>query len=218
MSAPCTLLPQSPHRVDRSLFDLLHPQGRQLIRAWAARGQNVSEDADASAYFEGFIYLWFGLNAWGSCVTGTDTDRDWINAVSSDEQLAQLFGRSIRDNDHCAAEVTRFADLWPIFKSSEIRRQGIWVPTGATRQQRVRQYLDSNIPFEPSCWHDHRGQRPPADWQHCLKTLYRVRCNLFHGEKSLNSENDRLIVSAAYRVLRQVLRVVELIDDGRNAV
>ena len=41
----------------------------------------------------------------------------------------------------------------------------------------------------------------PLDWPHTLEALYRVRCNLFHGEKGLDSEMDALIVSSAFRVL-----------------
>ena len=211
MTQPCSLVPRKSRLIDRSPFDLLHPQGRRLISSWAARGGDVAHEADASAYFEGFIYLWFALNAWGSCVTGTDTDRDWLDAVASDLELARMFDSSIGQHAELSAQLIAFADLWPIFKSSQIRRRGIFISDGATRQERVRLYLEKRIAFEPSCWYDHTGTRPPADWMHTLKTLYRVRCNLFHGEKSLNSENDRLIVSTAYPVLRHILVVLCLI-------
>ncbi|MDO8691418.1 MAG: hypothetical protein Q7R39_15655, partial [Dehalococcoidia bacterium] len=41
----------------------------------------------------------------------------------------------------------------------------------------------------------------PLDWPHTLAALYRVRCNLFHGEKALDSENDGQVVAAALRAL-----------------
>jgi len=34
-----------------------------------------------------------------------------------------------------------------------------------------------------------------------VDAIYRVRCNLFHGEKALHCENDLAIVSAAANVL-----------------
>lgn len=44
------------------------------------------------------------------------------------------------------------------------------------------------------------------DWPHTLAAIYQVRCNLFHGEKSRNSDNDQAIVFAAYRVLVGFMR------------
>jgi hypothetical protein len=59
------------------------------------------------------------------------------------------------------------------------------------------------IKFEPACWKRHmdEGGSIPMDWPHTLAALYRVRCNLFHGEKAPYSEIDRTIVRAALRVL-----------------
>lgn len=34
-----------------------------------------------------------------------------------------------------------------------------------------------------------------------LPALYRVRCNLFHGEKARSSESDQTVVGAAYATL-----------------
>lgn len=209
MTIACTLVPQNARPLDRSLFHRLHPQGRELITGWADRGARVPHHADASAYFEGFIYLWFALNGWGACVTGTDVDRDWVDAVAADPEFARLFGDSLQADTGVLAPVQRFAELWPIFRSSEIRRRGIWVPHDYTREQRVQTYLKNGISFEPSCWEDHPG-RAPTDSKHILKTLYRVRCNLFHGEKTLDSENDRQIVGAAHPVLAHILHLLEL--------
>jgi hypothetical protein len=41
----------------------------------------------------------------------------------------------------------------------------------------------------------------PLDWAHTVKAIYRVRCNLFHGEKARTSEDDERIVLAARDVL-----------------
>lgn len=211
MATACVLVPQNARPVNRSLFHMLHPQGRQLITGWARRGAGVPHHADASAYFEGFIYVWFALNGWGSCVTGTDLDRDWVDAVAADPELARTFLDSLRDDASSADFLSRFADLWPIFKSSEIRRRGIRVPANCARHQRIDTYLQHEISFEPSCWRQHRDQQVPRDWFHTFKVLYRVRCNLFHGEKTLDSENDRQIVSSAYPVLLHIARVLELL-------
>ncbi len=211
MTPPCALQQRNAGPVDRSLFHMLHPEGRRLITRWAERGSGVPDSADASDYFEGFIYLWFAVNGWGACVTGTDRDREWVDAVAGDEEIARPFADLLHADDRFDAIARRFADLWPIFKSSEIRRRAIRVPESYTRPHRVQVYLEHGIPFEPSCWRDHRGDDPPLDWTHTFQALYRVRCNLFHGEKTLDSENDRQIVAAAYPVLMQIVQLLELV-------
>lgn len=44
-----------------------------------------------------------------------------------------------------------------------------------------------------------------------LLTVYQVRCNLFHGSKSLRAERDMLLVDSAAEIMGQYLKV--LIDD-----
>jgi hypothetical protein len=65
--------------------------------------------------------------------------------------------------------------------------------------------------FEPRCYFDH-GAEPPLDWLHTLPVLYRVRCNLFHGEKSRSSENDLVVVGAAHQVLLGFVTEARLLD------
>ena len=68
----------------------------------------------------------------------------------------------------------------------------------------TRAYVDAGArEFAPSCYVEH--EQVPLDWGHTLAALYRVRCNLFHGEKARSSENDQLVVSAAYETLRAFL-------------
>lgn len=52
----------------------------------------------------------------------------------------------------------------------------------------------------PDCHMTHTGEIEP-DWAHTLEALYRVRCNLFHGQKSGGGNEDRMILQAAVRVL-----------------
>ena len=199
-------------RLDPSAFEMLHPQGRDLIKGWAALGAQRLGDMDPSACFEGFIYVWFAVNGWGSCVSGSDHDRGWVNAVAADGGISHEFMRMRNTDEQFAAVTQDFAELWPVFKSSEIRRRRIAVVPGVSRADRIRTYLDSNVPFEPSCWLSHNQRERPMDWMHTFKTLYRVRCNLFHGEKTLDSENDRNIVQRAHAVLVRVAQLLELVD------
>jgi hypothetical protein len=41
----------------------------------------------------------------------------------------------------------------------------------------------------------------PADWSHLLQAMYQVRCNLFHGEKSVVSDIDHQVVRWSVGIL-----------------
>lgn len=97
-----------------------------------------------------------------------------------------------------------FSKMWPIFKSQEIRKDGVNYSGPPDRERIIEHYLNAGIKhYEPQCWvrHSDAGENIPLDWPHTLAALYRVRCNLFHGEKAMHSDNDRIIVASAFRVL-----------------
>lgn len=52
--------------------------------------------------------------------------------------------------------------------------------------------------FEKVKYHDSLG----------LLTIYQVRCNLFHGSKSLRAERDMLLVDSAAEIMGQYLKVL----------
>ena len=54
-------------------------------------------------------------------------------------------------------------------------------------------------------YHRERGEEVSLNWAHSLKAIYRVRCNLFHGEKAAHSEMDQKIVSSAFQILLYML-------------
>lgn len=74
--------------------------------------------------------------------------------------------------------------------------------------------------YSPSCWEEHAEQNGdieiPVDWPHTLRAIYTVRCNLFHGDKSRTSENDRNLVYKAFRVLATFLREGNYLTGNRS--
>ena len=113
--------------------------------------------------------------------------------------------------------VKALAFFLPIFEVQRLRRQVIDSRYGGNpltegdRREVVDSYLRNqgadSLRFEPQCWKRHRdaGEGVPLDWPHTLAALYRVRCNLFHGEKARHSEMDQRIVASGFRVLIQFL-------------
>lgn len=186
--------------VDFTRYRELHPSGRRLIqnwfkRAWCKRGRPDTES------FEPFIYCYISFNAWAACVTEIDIDRKIIDCLGADDACAKTFDELLKSNARFYASANKFHAMWPIFRASEIRRQGIRHPKDTDRASLIKHYLDHGVSqYEP---HESRdlcltGQIP-INWQNFLNAAYRVRCNLFHGEKSLNSEQDAKIVGSAFR-------------------
>jgi hypothetical protein len=61
--------------------------------------------------------------------------------------------------------------------------------------------------FEPRCWARHvEADDCFAGWAHTIRATYRVRSNLFHGEKAADVVRDQLVVKAALDVLIMFMR------------
>lgn len=176
---------RTPQPVEFWLYRALHEEGKELIRSWARRSYETDDP------FESFIYCWIAVNGWGACIAETDTDQKWVDAIAANDALSKTFEALRSDDDGFNKDAQEFAALWPIFQSSDIRRQGIYVPQEMPRDQRIAHYLKAGLTrCEPTCCQEHNGNIP-IDWAHTFLTLYRVRCNLFHGEKTMNNDNDR---------------------------
>ena len=142
-----------------------------------------------------------------------DADHDWQRALTADPTVNDLFDVQLSRDTRTAEAVRQFAAVWPIFRVSKLRERGIdhWSGSYGSRADMTRAYIDAGArEFAPSCYLEH--VQMPIDWGHTLAALYRVRCNLFHGEKARNSENDRLVVGAAYEALRAFIDDSGLLD------
>ncbi len=189
-------------RVDLHRFRALHQEGQRLVTSWFERAYQAREDEGEC--FEAFIFAWFAVNGWAACVTGKDRDADYIRALERCQDLQDRFDTLLATDTGFSQSADAFHSLWPIFKAQDIRRGRHHVPANLGRAGIIQHYFGEGLRvYAPGCWSDHQavGEPVPLDWPHTLAAIYRVRCNLFHGEKSAHSEMDRIIVLAAYRVL-----------------
>lgn len=197
-------------KADLSRYQDLHPHGRRLISSWFERAWSKI-DCQPQDSFEPFIYAWIAVNGWAACISGLDKDRDWLDALMLNHNICKEFTRTIEDNkSKLSIQARKFSGLWPIFKVQSLRKAKLqYRGLGTDRRKIVKGYLNAGInDFEPKCWkrHTEAGEDVPIDWPHTLAALYRVRCNLFHGEKAVHSEMDGNIVFAAFQVLVHFLR------------
>jgi len=174
---------------------------RTILGRWADRARRGLELAPSQP-FEPFIYAYIALNGWAACCTLTDIDQFQVEAMAADPRIESEFQTMCLADLEYLISAETFRDFWPIFKAADLRRREIR-RGGWERRQVVDGYLAENPPVEyaPSCYPKHVADGYPLDWAHTVDAIYRVRCNLFHGEKAMNCENDRFIVSAAANVL-----------------
>ena len=189
-------------------YHTLHPEGRHLIDGWFRRAWD-QRDCAAAKSFEPFIFCWIAFNSWAACVTNVDQDRQIIERLAGDAMLSEVFADAVEQGHAFAGHAKAFQSFWPIFSAKDIRRSGIWRLAGGERRQIVQDYFDQGLRnYEPRDPAQLRlcGAEFPLTWPNTLRVIYRVRCNLFHGEKSVASESDQQIVGAAFRVLVHIFQ------------
>jgi hypothetical protein len=198
-----------PRRIDISRYTHLHPAGQRLIIGWFKRAWQA-RDSQAEDCFEAFIFAWFAVNGWAACVADIDQDRAYLDALMHDQAIRSQFAQLLAVSDSAfAASAREFAQQWPIFEVKSLRQRGILQLDSGERRAAISRYFAAGATrFEPQCWKRHvdAGAQVPLDWPHTLTALYRVRCNLFHGEKAAHSEMDQRVVSVAFRTLVHFFR------------
>lgn len=194
-------------------FDTIHWEGKRLIWGWLDKAKQVAKDfpdkeepVDYGTVFEGFIYLWIAFNGWGICVTGKDSDKEMIDILARDTTLDSKFTKILNEpNSQLLKYAEEFRSFWPIFDVRDIHKQKASAWDIHDRPRLISHYIAKGVTkYSPKCWdseHHSDNQNIPLDWIHVLTTIYRVRCNLFHGRKSVFVDMDSQIVKSAFFTL-----------------
>lgn len=198
-------------------FRDLSTDGRRLIQRWARDAGRALPSSAAPGpaepnsqgrrpnAFEAFIYAWISFNGWGSCCLEDERDKTLVQVLGTEPLLIGTFDDLVRNDLQVARALQRFHALWPIFRATDVRSGQL---PGETREARVARY-EADFPRSvraPNCHLRHVDGKLPADWGHSLEAIYRVRCNLFHGSKSVLGMDDREIVDSAAGVLVPMVR------------
>ena len=199
--------------VNFSNFARLHPSGRNLVLRWFDKAWRLNECQDKDS-FEPFIYCYISFNSWAACVTGEDTDWKMIRELCDDEHCEYIF-RNIMQDIIVLEKLSQFQSLWPIFKAQEIRRSQIPRHHSVIREDVIRHYFEYGIQeYKPKDALNPKliGYEIPLTWSNTLQTIYRVRCNLFHGDKCMDNDDDQKIVGTAFRAFACIFK--SLIDNS----
>ena len=196
------------HKVNFDNYEFLHEDGKRLVIGWFDRAYKY-RNCPPEMSFEPFIFAWIAFNSWGMCVTGYEHDRDIIDALAVSRKLSKDFDELMDESKEFRKAAEEFHGMWPIFRVQAIRRKGLqYLLPNRNRDDVIKYYLEHGVrDYEPRCWgyHKERGEDVPLDWPHTLNAVYRVRCNLFHGQKAAHSEMDQKIVSLAFRTIVLIL-------------
>lgn len=193
--------------IDLARFQFI--QNGDVVRHWFQRGWEGAY-ARPEDCFEPFIFTWIALNAWGACVTRQDNDPEWVQDLAQDPDMNRRFADCVADRQHpMAVAAEGFRRYWPIPRVQVWRRvEGR--PDSSSVQDRARFFRNARIPCAPQCSlrHFEAEEEVPLDWRHFLPAVYRVRCNLFHGEKSPHDPVDLTIVRTSFITLVHFMRTL----------
>ena len=140
-------------------------------------------------YFDQYINLFIAYNAWFKKVTEVSKDREAITALKSRSGIWQQYirGETMQNLTPYMSEIVELTD------------------------QRPLQNLTHNGSVDP---HWNGVVENTHDWESLIEYWYRVRCNLFHGEKSPEEDRESKIVELAYKSLNEFMS--EIISRMKN--
>ncbi|MGR4892690.1 hypothetical protein ACIPPQ_16790 [Sphingopyxis sp. LARHCG72] len=106
-------------------------------------------------------------------------------------------------------EIRTFASHWPVLNVSNVHAKlGFDAFRRLDRATLLVQCEVQNVKRQPAVWAP--GVAP--NWEQTLRTIYQVRCNLFHGEKPEQATRDRGLVYAADRIPHHFLAETGCLD------
>lgn len=162
--------------------------------------QELFETAETqNAIFSSFVIRWMGFNGWMECVTGADTDAAMIRALSNHQRLSDAYDSIMQNYPEFRGQVEHFADMWPVLDVRDVRKKlGRDAFIRFSREELMEQVIQQGVKLQPVGW---VGGNIPT-WSQLLSTIYRVRCNLFHGSKSPQNFRDHELVGCCDNIIR----------------
>lgn len=183
--------------VSFSDFHTLDPEAPQLARELL---ENAERQRSA---FMSFVNTWMAFNGWMESVTDAGTDARMIEAIAENRRLNEAFEALLDGQPAFQRQVVSFAADWPVINVRDARRKlGRDAFFRFERDEFLNECRRHEVRFQPAAWVI--GEVPT--WPQLLRTVYAVRCNLFHGAKSPQNQRDRDLVRHSDRILRRFIQ------------
>jgi hypothetical protein len=176
---------------------------RRLDPETADLARELMENATRQrSSFMSFISTWMAFNGWMECVTEAPSDRRMIDMLADNRRATEAYEDLLRSSEPFRRRVETFANLWPVLNVRDVRRKlgrdAFW---RFERDEFLEECRRHDVQMQPEGWTG--GQQPT--WPQILRTIYLIRCNLFHGAKSPQHVRDRGLVRNADRLLREFI-------------
>jgi hypothetical protein len=196
---------EGAHLVNFNNFRTLNPESADLARELIEAAEQQRSD------FFSFAAVWMAFNGWMECVTGADSDADMIKALAEHQRLSAAYAGLVESVADFRNSVNAFATQWPVLNVRDVRRKLGWdAPVRFSREELITQVVREGVRHQPVEW---RGGDVPT-WPQVLRSIYGVRCNLFHGSKSPQNHRDHELVVSCNSILRMFIELTGCFDWG----
>ncbi|RWO41381.1 hypothetical protein [Mesorhizobium sp.] len=150
-----------------------------------------------------FMNTWMAFNGWMESVTGGGSDAAMITALAENRRMTDAYSELLDRHAEFRDRVKAFADMWPVLNVRDVRKKlgydALWHMDRDALFEACRR---EDVKMQPIGWTE--GNLPT--WAQLLRTIYLIRCNLFHGAKSPQNGRDRDLVRQADAILRYFIR------------
>lgn len=166
-----------------------------------ARDLIINANRQRSAFMS-FVSTWMAFNGWMESVTDAGTDAAMITAVAANGRTAGAYGDLMDRSDDFRRRVMAFSTMWPVLNVRDTRKKlGRDAFLRYSREELFQECQHRNVKLQPLAWTE--GDVPT--WPQLLRTIYAVRCNMFHGSKSPQNVRDRELILHSDRILRMFI-------------
>lgn len=128
--------------------------------------------------FDRFVSLWMAFNAWGTHESQEDSDSNMIRWVKATSIMPSIFAQLMKSDKEFAKTVTELKNECPVYD------------------------------MRPSHRTDYKTITNIHDFREILDVIYKIRCNLFHGQKSPDEKRDVRLATFAYGILDRLFEEI----------
>ena len=145
--------------------------------------------------------MWIAFNGWyKDKFPDSRTDRNSINRCKQDTELLSYYQRSFSTNEFC-----NYLNIL----GNELDKKPLENLTAAWgKKLQLNKMVNNNEEGEQTV---HFLDNSLEALEIYLELIYRVRCNLFHCEKSPSNERDKLLVECSFKTLSVIMK--QIIDN-----
>ncbi|MBX8570686.1 hypothetical protein K5D36_13420 [Pseudomonas cichorii] len=184
-------------------FRFLDPEAADLAR------ELVEASEQQRSVFSSFANVWMAFNGWMECVTQAETDAAMIGELAEHAKLVTAYEALLDDDPEFKEHILSLISLLPVLNVRDVRKKlGRDAFRKFNRIELMSEVQRATVKQQPVGW----TNGAMLTWSQLLRTIYLVRCNLFHGSKSAENFRDHKLVVACDKILRRFISCAECFE------